>query len=240
MNRVVGLYLDAYERQARLAPGLMALLPVSITVVALGWRNLGVVSVVVGSFTAIGGPGFLADTVRGKGVNAQNHLYRAWGGMPTTQLLRLREPTDSPARRAKWRAAVETVTGTQLPNADSEASTPDRADGEIQSAVDDLRDIVRAPGPTLLNRENRAYGFRRNMFGIRWIGLIIALLCVVVTGLGLISSSIREHPTGVLLAIAMELVIALGWLIVPRARWVRAAADRYTYQLMQAAVMKSR
>src|SRR6266852_7080577 len=85
------LWLDKYERQARLVPGLLALLPVAVTVTALGLRQAPVVSVVVSLFSLAGGPVLLADTVRGLGLKAQGDLWTSWGGAPTTIALRLRE-----------------------------------------------------------------------------------------------------------------------------------------------------
>jgi hypothetical protein len=58
------LWLDKYERYARVAPGLFALLPVVITVIALGYRQVPVVSGVASMLSLAGGPVLLADTVR--------------------------------------------------------------------------------------------------------------------------------------------------------------------------------
>ena len=37
----------------------------------------------------------------------------------------------------------------------------------------------------LVFTENVSYGFRRNLFGVRWIGGLVALLCAVADGGGL-------------------------------------------------------
>lgn len=61
------LWLDAYERRARLAPGLLALLPVSVAVTVLGLREAPVVTSIIALFAAAGGPVL------------SPHMYATWG-----------------------------------------------------------------------------------------------------------------------------------------------------------------
>ncbi|HET9874823.1 MAG TPA: hypothetical protein VFQ37_03560, partial [Mycobacterium sp.] len=69
------LWLDKYERQARLMPGLLALLPVAITITALGLQNASVVSIAASLVSMAGGPILLSDTVRSFGLRAQRQLW---------------------------------------------------------------------------------------------------------------------------------------------------------------------
>jgi hypothetical protein len=86
------LWLDKYERHARLVPGLLVLLPVGVTVTALGLGQAPVVSAVAGLLSLAGGPVVLADLVRSYGNKAQKNLWTQWHGSPTTLALRMREP----------------------------------------------------------------------------------------------------------------------------------------------------
>lgn len=241
MTSKVQLYLDGYERQARLAPGLLALLPVSIAIASLGLKALTPVSLALGSLTVVGGPALLADSVRDRGRKVEDRLNKQWGGRPSTQLLRTRNEAASSVQRDKWRSAVEKATGATLATARSEARSPLKADELIESAVDDLRDEVR-PDPQfhLLRRENKAYGFRRNCYGYRLRGLFIAVTCVAILLVCFLFARALHQTRGVLVA-AMVIDLGLGifW-IFRRPDWVRRAGDRYAYQLMQAAVVKAK
>jgi len=70
------LYLDPYDREVRLGPGLFVLLPVSILISVLGLQRFAPVSIAVGFLAAAGGPALLADTVREYGLQAQVRLYK--------------------------------------------------------------------------------------------------------------------------------------------------------------------
>src|ERR1700733_952850 len=100
-------WLDAYERRCRLAPGLLALIPVTVLITALGVRSAPVVSGALSILSLAGGPVLLASFVRGRGHAAQDRLWRNWGGSATTRALRLREPGANSVRRDAWRQAVE-------------------------------------------------------------------------------------------------------------------------------------
>ena len=99
------LWLDSYERRARLVPGLLLVAPIGVAIVMFGLNTNPVIAVVIGSLTTFGAPVVLANFVRHRGLAAQTKLYGERGDKPTTALLR----TGPGARRAKWRAAVGRV-----------------------------------------------------------------------------------------------------------------------------------
>src|SRR5690242_17667131 len=81
---------DPYSRRARLYPGLIVTLPISILTVVLvtskpTWWSAAVV--VIG---ASGAAYFGSQLVRSAGRGKQAELWASWGGPPTTQLLRFR------------------------------------------------------------------------------------------------------------------------------------------------------
>jgi hypothetical protein len=235
------LWLDKYERQARLVPGLLALLPVAVTVTALGLRQAPVVSVVVSLLSISGGPVLLADTVRSLGLTAQDQLWSSWDGAPTTIALRLRESTMNVVQRDIWRAAVEKVAGVKLASGRSESTNPDRADQTIEAAVSRIRELTRDdPRFYVVQAENRGYGFRRNLYGVRTLGRIVSMLGLL-TILGFIFWPLinGNHPalqTAYVLGAVVDAFIAIGWYVMPSSVWVRQAGDKYAYQLLQAAV----
>lgn len=232
---------DRYEWQARLVPGLLALLPVAVTIAALGLRHSPIVSVIISLFSLAGGAVLLADLVRGLGLQAQERLWSSWGGAPTTIALRLREATPNSVQRDIWRAAVQKVSGIRLSSARSESINPDRADQCISAAVARIREMTRDQQRFyMVQVENRGYGYQRNFYAVRTIARIVALLGLLIT-LGLILWPLisGKHPdlqATYTFGLTADALITLGWFILPSSRHVRRAGDKYAQQLLEAAV----
>lgn len=234
------LWLDAYERGARLAPGLLALLAVASTVTALGLKDAPVVSVVLSVGSLAGGPLLLAAYVRNLGLKAQSRLWADWGGSPTTIMLRTRGAAINRKQRDAWRQAIERVTGVTLSSARAEQTNPTKADEAIDVAVGNLRERTRGSDFSLLASENRNYGFERNFYGIRWVARVISVLGAIVVGLAILWR--HNHglhpviPTPYVLGGIADFLVLMGWLVLPSKGRTRTAADKYAYQLLQAAV----
>lgn len=233
------LWLDDYERRARLAPGLLALLPVVLLLAVEGWRQLTVVSSLVSLLSLAGGPLLLADVVRRLGRNAERQLWAAWGGPPTTRWLRLCERSDNVIRRNRWRQAVASVSGQPLLSLRGERSDPGKADQAIETAIGDIRRRTRDRAQFgLLFSENCAYGFNRNLYGLRWIGRAVALMCALALGANIVRLETMDMrgitPPNVIGLMILTALIGL-WFLPTRTR-VRDAAERYAVELMEAAV----
>jgi hypothetical protein len=235
------LWLDKYERYARVAHGLFAVLPVVITVTALGYRQVPVVSVAVSLLSLAGGPVLLADTVRQFGQRAQDKLWNDWGGAPTTLALRLLENSSNTVQRDIWRSAIEKVSGVTLVSRVVETKNHRKADDAIEAAVARLRELTRGEHKfPLLQAENRSYGFQRNFYGIRWLGRLIAFLgMLVIAGFmtwGLLHNQHTSVPTADILGLLLNGAILVAWFALPSAKRVRVAGDKYAHQLLHAAV----
>ena len=235
------LWLDKYERQARLVPGLFAVLPIPITVTALGFGRVPVISAVVSLLSLMGGPVLLADTVRRMGRKAERELWTAWGGAPTTLALRLREATANTIQREHWRNAIQKVTDIKLESARSEAANPARSDQAIETAVSTLREVTRDSRRFyMVQAENMSYGRQRNLYGSRIVGRLIAIASVlVIIGFALWPLINGQHPifqTAYILGFILDALILICWYLLPSSGQVRAAGDKYAYQLLQAAV----
>jgi hypothetical protein len=228
------LWLDKYERYARVAPGLFAVLPVVITVTALGYRQVPVVSVAVSLLSLAGGPVLLADTVRQFGQRAQDKLWNKWGGAPTTLALRLRENSSNTVQRDMWRSAIEKVSGVALASRAVETRNPRKADETINAAVARLRELTRGEQRfTLLQAENRSYGLQRNLYGVAFLGIL------VIAGFmtwDLVQNRHADVPTADVLGLLLNGAIMAAWFALPSAKRVRVAGDKYAHQLLHAAV----
>jgi hypothetical protein len=234
------IWLDEYERRCRLAPGLLALIPVAVVITAVGVRTAPVVSGALSLICLAGGPVLLAAYVRSRGLAAQKELWTAWGGPPTTRALRTRETATNPVRRDAWRSAIEAVTKMPLLSPSAEDADPVRADDTIEVAVDRLRELTRTEAFPLVAAEHRNYGFERNFYGMRASGRLIALISVIAVGVVVaVRAAGTIHPAmpvPFILGAAIDLLVLIGWLVLPSERRTRTTADKYAHQLLQGAV----
>lgn len=123
---------------------------------------------------------FVSELVRDCGHRKQARLWELWGGPPTTLLLRWSNSKVNPHLRAKWRAAIEELTGSRLPSAASETRNPFKADQAYEAAIAELRMKRRSnESGALYFKENVSYGFRRNLWGMKPAGIFISTIALI-------------------------------------------------------------
>jgi len=136
---------------------------------------------------------------------------------------------------ARLHTRVNPLLDEALPDAQNEASDPEEADRRYSDAVAVLRertrDQTRFP---LVFAENVEYGFRRNMLGVRSIGLAVSGLSMVasiIVIVGLVDGG--DHAAWTISLVASAVVGLVWWrLVTPE--WVRRASDLYTDRLFEA------
>lgn len=246
-------FLDRYNRQARLYPALLAFLPAILTLVIryppLLTSNA---TATVMTLSISCGLLFLLTTVaRSRGKIAERRLLKKWGGWPTTLWLRHSDTNLPPQTKARYHAAlIKHVPGLNLPTADEERVNPiEVADNAYRSAVEWLKEYCRTHDCPLVEKENAEYGFRRNLRGLRPLGVAltcVGLLATVAWSLfaaGLTVGDLLRPSTwhalagheisGLLLGTAaLNLVALVFWLCVVRDSWVRQAGDQYARALL--------
>lgn len=225
------LWLDEYERAARLAPGLLALLPVPILLAGFGIKHNAVVASVISVIVAAGAPLIVAKYVRDRGRSLQLALYAEWGGAPTTLLLVPQDPDDSV--QAIRRAKLESVAGVVLP------ATHDPASAQLcEAAVSTLRQRTNDHSAfPLVFAENKNYGFERNLLAVRSeaLGFSVAGLAVSAAGWAAAGSHhLYANVTAVAVGAIANLALMIFWLTWPTKARVRAAGDLYAAQLLDA------
>ena len=244
---------DSYGRQARLYPGLLTLFPPLLTLIA--WFP-GLITSSIGAtlLTIASSCGLLyglAVLSRSQGKRAEKRLLRKWGGWPTTIWLRHKSEYLQPQTLQRYHQFLTTkVPQLSLPTAEEEKLDPRNADFAYASGVKWLQEQCRGKEFPLVERENAEYGFRRNLLGLRPIGLTAATmaiaLCLVVNtnahqeigivfrsfALGRIWNVISTLPPTVFGASVVDLIAVVGWLTVVRDKWVREAGDQYTRALL--------
>lgn len=89
---------DSYDRKARLAPALLAVVPL-LAAALFSFENATLIGRLASLLVAVGGLWLLVDMSRGLGRAKQQQLFAKWGGTPSIQLLRHTDRTIAPTQR---------------------------------------------------------------------------------------------------------------------------------------------
>ncbi len=225
---------DQYSLRARLQPALLTLLPAAIGVFA--WAGPGVKwqSALWTLFGTAGGTCFLAIVARNFGKKIENGLWQSWGGSPTTQLLR-HSGSANPVMRDRWHKSLAKLLGRPFPTAQEEAANPNSADDVYGAAarlqINKTHDTKKYP---LVFKENMHYGFCRNLYAMRAIGITVAILGIVAScaaGIWSIQSGNPDVRPWVC-AVVCTLMFLL-WVFVVKPSWVRVPAFAYAERLLE-------
>ncbi len=252
MINLTGMF-DTYGRQARLYPGLLTLFPPLLAAIAwfpaLITSSIGTTLLTLAS--ACGLLYGLGVVSRTQGKKVEKRLLRQWGAWPTTIWLRHASDCLQPQTLARYHGYLTAhVPGLTLPSRDEEARAPQEADLAYASAVKWLQERCRGKAYPLVEKENAEYGFRRNLRGMRPLGLTGCLLAAILSvaiivdghrdlAAALASLSSAEcwraisgiAPT-ILSATVVNLLAVLGWLVIVKDSWVRDAGDQYARALL--------
>lgn len=236
MMNPINLITDVYERKARLYPALLLLAPVIVTLVAVMGVKLSALQGLTTALLSCGGTFFLSQLARDAGKRGEKRLFAQWGGMPSISILRHRDTRVDSITKARYHKTMTTlVKGTKVPSPESETSEPMAAD-EVYSAWStylrvNTRDTKKFP---LLFQENINYGYRRNVWGLRPLGILISgsgcLTAAVLLYKSYEAAGLKEELLG---ALGLNLMLLLLWLFQFSSEWVRIPADSYAERLVE-------
>jgi hypothetical protein len=220
---------DVYSRYSRITPIILVALPPALPTLLwlpqLGTEarvvGLGILAALIPLFDQLG---------RGRGRRREPILFEAWGGAPTTQLLRWRGP-ESTLVQGRRHQAVERVTGVRLPTAAEESQDGRAADEAYSAAVRTLRALT-FDSPAV-QAENRNYGLRRNLLGLRPLGLLTSTLGLVIVLASILTMGARKESLLAAIAVlGIDVALLAMWFLVVREGWVREAAWIYAERLL--------
>jgi len=234
---------DPYERQARLWPALLALLPVFVTVGSIYGPRLSALANAATLAVACGGLYLLAQMSRDRGKALEKSLFDEWGGTPTTQLLRHRDAGIEAATKSRYHAFLSRKIAQPFPDAKQEADDPKAADDCYKSGVrwllNQTTDHDRFP---LLFKENISYGFRRNGLGLRPAAVLVAIACAVfilvnygaLAMAGWSNTALLKLPDEAWLSLVASLIAVATWTAFFTKPTVKTAAFTYGETLLRA------
>jgi hypothetical protein len=231
--------IDPYGRQARLYPALVAVFPAALLIVAWFpalWTTFGIL---ISLATSCGVVLLLSQLGRDRGKRCEPRLYQLWGGKPSVALLRHVDTRIDDHTKSRYRAFIgRSLPGLILPSAAEEGADAAKADKVYESVTAWLLTQTRDTKKfSILFKENISFGFRRNLWGLKPMGLTISLVaCGVSTALLLY----RYHASGdapateILIATIAVWVLSVIWIFVVTPSWVRLPGDAYGMQLLAA------
>jgi hypothetical protein len=244
---------DSYSRQARLFPGLLTLFPIILT--AIPWfprlvtSSWGAALVTLG--TSCGLLYGLSVLSRSRGKKVEKRLLAEWGGWPTTIWLRHRDDNLPSPVRARYHAFfANNVPLFVVPTEQQEVADPKAADAMYASAVKWLQERCRGKAFPFVEKENAEYGFRRNLRGLKPIGLFACFAALLISALAILWQSepllpaLASHSAksilaalsavkpAALAAICVDIAAIVGWSTIVRDGWVRSAGDQYARALL--------
>jgi hypothetical protein len=231
--------LDAYDRQARLGVTYLVFSPAVVLVIALSLGTQEWWSRIAGVLAACGAPYLAAQWGRTAGRRKEPDLWARWGGSPTTRLLRFAsgEATATVEHRHE---NVERATGIRLPTAAEEAADPARSDAVYNNAISNLKEGTRDKTTfPLVFGENVNYGFRRNLWGRKAIGLSVSIITGLIAIVVLVATYFSDsHRFAIASAVALgyAVVACLVWWLTVTPDWVKESAEAYAQRLIESAV----
>ena len=241
---------DQYTARARIQPAFIVALPVGLLLFMFLVENPIAAMGFFGIFV-VAGTAIAAQMGGEPGYNSQGKLWKDWGGPPTTRLLRHRKCPGDIAIASELRKSIEVWIGWSLPAKWQEELCPEWADRRYAEAtawlIEATRDSAKFP---LVFAENINYGFRRNLWGLRWWGRCTSGLGAAISWFMVLSITWWRHwpepwwhifvepDFGVVVRLAVataNTILLMFWLCRVRPGWVKSAADLYARRLMEPA-----
>jgi hypothetical protein len=226
-----------YSRNARLKPAFLVAVPVAALAASWGLSGSVLLGIVSGPLAAAGLTYLFAHLSRDSGQKKQEKLFESWGGKPSIRKLRHRDTTLNPHTRARYHQKAAELLGKVMPTPAEEAADPAAADLLYGAYSNLLLERTRETKThRLLFEELIGYGFRRNLYGMKSVGVFLTSLCTGLESLSLLSAfrTTRQLDTGKAVFLALDLFLLFCWLFTITPNWVKRASDSYAEQLLAA------
>jgi hypothetical protein len=229
--------MDRYNITARVYPMVIFYLPLSVFIILLAWDvekfyNYGVPVGLIGLLTYL-----TAQLGRDSGKIKEPKLWFIWGGAPTTQLFRWRNnKIDSYSKNRNHRKMQDLCPVDFSVDHGFESDNADEADEIYKSwtkyLIGQTRDTKKYP---LLFKENIAYGFRRNLWGLKTYAISLILVLMIATYFYFFYLFETWNPllfSSVFLVSEIFLCLfLLFWLFIVLKSWVSIPAFAYAERL---------
>ena len=218
-------------------PMFIVLFPVGVAC-ALWLPNFVAIARMAGALAGPLGLAMLLSQIgRDRGYRKQPELWQKWGGSPTVQLLRHGNEKFNPVIRERYHGRLGLLLpDLTLPSHEEEKCDPRCADDIYEACVKYLigrtRDQEKFP---MVFKENVNHGFRRNLWGLKPLGLVLSASAFVacVASAWLMKDASESQMGTAVVASSLTFVVFLFWIVVVNEMWVRIPADAYAARLLE-------
>ena len=228
---------NTYERKTRLYPAFLLIAPIIAVGAALLPSMFTSLQSLVGSVLVSGGAFLLTQFARDNGKRKEKELFASWGGVPSITIFRHRDKKLNAVTKERYhKRLTRLVKEARAPSAEDEKSDPAGSDAIYSAWSIFLRSNTRDPKTfKLLFQENINYGYRRNVWGLRPIGISISTVTVLVSAIQLYLSfrSISILDKLLLGAGCFGLLMLWSWVFLFTKNWVKVPADAYAERLAE-------
>lgn len=226
---------DSYERKARLYPALLTISPLIASATAVFADYLSLLEstglLAFGSASAF----CLAQIARDFGKEGEGTLWQSWGGMPSMAIFRHRNERLNPLTKSRCHEWLSQRLKTGAPTPDEERADPCAADTIYATWSDYLRTNTRDERFPLLLKENINYGHRRNVYGLRSVGIVASIVSEIICMMNLYFTYQQTGQINLLAGITGTycFVLLILWLFYFTGDWVRITAESYADRLVE-------
>jgi hypothetical protein len=177
--QLLSRWSDSYDREARLYPALLTLLPLVLLLVCVFGAHHPTMVAFLSILVACGGPLLIARLARDRGKALEDRLIGMWGGKPTTIVLRHQDETIDALTKKKYHEVLGKALAAVPPTPESEKQDLAGADTFYRAAtawlISQTQDTKKH---ALVFKENKNYGFQRNLCGMKSIGVFMSIVAV--------------------------------------------------------------
>ena len=230
--------LDTYTRRARLSSALVVVLPLTLSTLIFFPNELTLLGVIVSLLVCCGGTALLAQVGRDMGKGKEENLFTSWdGGKPTTRILRYSTAPNLMVLAQRHQKLQELLPNLPIPTEADEAANPKKANEAYEACVAFLRGKTRDKEKfSLVFEENCNYGFRRNLWGMKPIGIAMSVLGVLLAGGVIVANFLflkSSIPPLAIMCGIVNLLLLILWVFLFTPTWVKIAADAYAERLLE-------
>jgi hypothetical protein len=192
---------------------------------------------------ACGVPLLLSRIARDLGKALEQRLNIQWGGQPTTILLRHQDATVNGLTKKEYHRIIGQGIGKSPPTPGAEAKNLEQADTFYRAGtawlISKTQDTKKH---ALVFRENKHYGFQRNLRGLKGIGIFFAFVTFAISVLQLYIHAGASNELGPLLqAMSIQLIVPmtisgvmlLSWILLVTEKSVQRAGFAYADRLIR-------
>ncbi len=230
------LVIDQYSLRARLLPSLITSVPVLILAILFFDQELSILNSTVSVIVWAGIYYLLSQIGRDFGKKREGHLFSKWGGKPTTLLISYKYSSNRVRIDHIHKKIQQLLPDLKIPTELEEEMYPNESSDIYDSIVQLLRQRTRNKKEfPLIYEENCNYGFRRNLWGLKTVGIILNLVGLLFLAYKLYQTILLNIPVSSPIFISALILVALliMWVFLINTEWVKISAFAYAERLVE-------